>query len=136
MNEGFCKKKPEIPCVRFVKDISTKISLLSTCILKKYQLRSFYNKTDKVVLLKIPYDLRLSDQVSRRDLPRKERFRYASSLALSMLETSIKVQLVSRYHILSTKSSFYTIVRYEKANSFYRSKLSFFVQSSLEKNLE
>lgn len=57
-----------------------------------------------------------------------------SSLALSMLETSIGVQLISRYHIIEEIFVLYhrfTIVHYEKANSFYRSKLSFFVQSSL-----
>lgn len=112
----------------FIKDFSTKILLLSTYILKKYH--HVPSKQIKSCYLKVSYDLRLSDRLSRRErnvsLRNSSPFDAGTKVVLEILHDIINdnKSIVKRVIIKSSKLFLrfvsFTIVYLRKSENNYR----------------
>lgn len=95
----------------FIKDFSTKILLLSTYILKKYHHVPF--KQIKSCYLKVSYDLRLSDRLSRRE-------RNVSLRNSSPFDAGTKVVLQILHDIINDNKSIVKHVIIKSSKLFLR----------------
>lgn len=95
----------------FIKDFSTKILLLSTYILKKYH--HVPSKQIKSCYLKVSYDLRLSDRLSRRE-------RNVSLRNSSPFDAGTKVVLEILYDIINDNKSIVKRVIIKSSKLFLR----------------
>lgn len=95
----------------FIKDFSTKILLLSTYILKKYH--HVPSKQIKSCYLKVSYDLRLSDRLSRRE-------RNVSLRNSSPFDAGTKVVLEILHDIINDNKSIVKRVIIKSSKLFLR----------------
>lgn len=95
----------------FIKDFSTKILLLSTYILKKYH--HVPSKQIKSCYLKVSYDLRLSDRLSRRE-------RNVSLRNSSPFDAGTKVVLEILHDIINDNESIVKRVIIKSSKLFLR----------------
>lgn len=95
----------------FIKDFSTKILLLSTYILKKYH--HVLSKQIKSCYLKVSYDLRLSDRLSRRE-------RNVSLRNSSPFDAGTKVVLEILHDIINDNKSIVKRVIIKSSKLFLR----------------
>lgn len=95
----------------FIKDFSTKILLLSTYILKKYH--HVPSKQIKSCYLKVSYDLRLSDRLSRRE-------RNVSLRNSSPFDAGTKVVLEILHDIINDNKSIVKHVIIKSSKLFLR----------------